>query len=386
MAKYSNEVIYNIITKFDSSGINKLKNELNQLKQLVTNLSSGANPFGKNFSTNDVQKYHKAIDSLQTSITRCFNPSTGMLNLKQFNTELSNGTIKTKELAEVFKNTGAKGAASFNNIVTTVTKLTPAATRANSALSKMATTMANTVRWGITASIFQGFTTEISNAINYMKNLDESLTNIQMVTQSSKEDMRELALYANQAAQSLAATTTDYTNAVKVFVQEGYSTSEAQQYADLSIKMANTSEQDTATTSDQITAYRNAFQLNYEQTVQGMDKIASVANTTASSVQELMVASQRAASVAQSVGASQDQFLSSIATIESVTRQSAEEIGNGLKTIYQRFADIQISGEADDGVDYGQYSSALKKVGVDVLDESGKFKGMDQIFSELQEV
>lgn len=226
----------------------------------------------------------------------------------------------------------------------------------------------------------------ISGAVTYVKELDESLTNIQMVTNSSKEDMRDLAQYANQAAQSLASTTTDYTNAVKIFVQEGYSSSEAKQYANLSTKMANVSEQDTATTSDQITAYRNAFQLNYEETSSAMDKIASVANTTASSVEELMTASQRAASVAQSVGASEDQFLASVATIESVTRQSAEEIGNGLKTIYQRFADIQVGSSTEDGVDYGQYAQALKTVGVDVLDASGQFKGMDQIFSELQEV
>ena len=219
-----------------------------------------------------------------------------------------------------------------------------------------------------------------------MKDLDESLTQIQMVTNSSKEDMRELAQYANNAAQALGSTTTDYTNAVKVFVQEGFSEKESKQYANLSTKLANVSEQNTSVTSDQITAFRNAFQLDYEQTVSAMDKVANVANNTASNVNELMTASQRAASVAQAVGSSQESFLAAIATIESVTRQSAEEIGNGLKTIYQRFADIKVSGTTDDGVDYGQYAKALKSIGVDVLDAAGEFKGMDQILKETQEV
>ena len=226
----------------------------------------------------------------------------------------------------------------------------------------------------------------VQGAVSYMKDLDESLTNIQMVTNSSKEDMRELALYANNAAQALGSTTTDYTNAVKVFVQEGFSEKESKQYANLSTKLANVSEQNTATTSDQITAYRNAFQLDYKQTVEAMDKVANVANNTASNVNELMTASQRAASVAQAVGSSQDSFLAAIATIQSVTRQSAEEIGNGLKTIYQRFADIKVSGKTEDGVDYGQYAKALKQIGVDVLDAQGEFKGMDQILKETQEV
>lgn len=226
----------------------------------------------------------------------------------------------------------------------------------------------------------------IQGAVSYMKDLDESLTQIQMVTNSSKEDMRELAQYANVAAQALGSTTTDYTNAVKVFVQEGFSEKESKQYANLSTKLANVSEQNTQTTSDQITAYRNAFQLDYKQTVEAMDKVANVANNTASNVSELMTASQRSASVAQAVGASQDSFLAAIATIESVTRQSAEEIGNGLKTIYQRFADIRVGKTLEDGADYGEYAQALKKVGVDVLDMEGNFKGFDQILTELQEV
>jgi TP901 family phage tail tape measure protein len=281
---------------------------------------------------------------------------------------------------------GSRGTMAISNLSNALLSMNRGAVTVNSTLSKVANTFSNTVRWGITASIFQEMMSSVQGAVSYMKDLDESLTNIQMVTNSSKEDMRELAKYANQAAQALGSTTTDYTNAVKVFVQEGFSESESKQYANLSTKLANVSEQNTATTSDQITAYRNAFQLDYEQTVEAMDKVASVANNTASNVNELMTASQRAASVAQAVGSSQDSFLASIATIESVTRQSAEEIGNGLKTIYQRFADISVGKTAEDGVDYGQYASALKSIGVDVLDVTGNFKGFDQILQELQEV
>ena len=281
---------------------------------------------------------------------------------------------------------GAQGTRAINSLASSVLTLNKDAITMNSTLSKIANTFGNTVRWGITASIFQEMMSSIQGAVSYMKNLDESLTQIQMVTNSSKENMRELAQYANNAAQALGSTTVDYTNAVKVFVQEGFSESESKQYANLSTKLANVSEQNTAVTSDQITAYRNAFQLDYEQTVAAMDKVANVANNTASNVNELMTASQRAASVAQAVGSSQDSFLAAIATIESVTRQSAEEIGNGLKTIYQRFADIKVGDSTEDGVDYGQYANALKSVGVDVLDTAGQFKGMDQILSELQDV
>ena len=385
MAKYSNQVVYDIKTTLDASGITKLQSELAKVQSTLNSLK-GKEGFKLGFNIDELESYREEIEKLSKVLTTTFNTRTGMLDLNKFNVALKNGSINAERLGAAFKATGNQGKIAFNSLVTSITTLNKNAITANSTLTKIANTFGNTVRWGITASIFQEMLGSVQGAVSYMKDLDESLTNIQMVTGSSKEDMRELAKYANNAAQALGSTTTDYTNAVKVFVQEGFSESESKQYANLSTKLANVSEQNTATTSDQITAFRNAFQLDYEQTVAAMDKVANVANNTASNVNELMTASQRAASVAQAVGSSQDSFLAAIATIESVTRQSAEEIGNGLKTIYQRFADIKVSGKTEDGVDYGQYAKALKQIGVDVLDAQGEFKGMDQILKETQEV
>ena len=337
-------------------------------------------------SNDEIKKSIGEINKLQQAITQCFNPKIGTLDLAKFNNVIKQQHISLNQVNSDWGRMGVEGRTALNSLVTSLTTINKSAITANTTLNKIANTFGNTVRWGITSSIVQGLMNSVQGAVSYMKDLDESLTNIQMVTGQSKEDMRELAQYANNAAQALGSTTTDYTNAVKVFVQEGYSATESKEYANLSTKLANVSEQDTATTSDQITAYRNAFQLDYQQTAEAMDKVANVANNTASNVNELMTASQRSASVAQSVGASQDSFLASIATIESVTRQSPEEIGNGLKTIYQRFADITTGKSTEDNVNYGQYAEALKSIGVDILDAEGKFKGFDNILGELQGV
>jgi len=384
MAKYSNVVEYNIVTDVDTSGIIKLQNELTKLKQSLKFDKSGFSQLG--FDDAKIEKSIQKVNQLQTAIAAAFNPKIGTIDLSKLNASLQKEHTSLQMIVKDWEQMGTRGTMAISNLSNALLSMNKGALNVNTTLSKIANTFGNTVRWGITASIFQEMMSSVQGAVSYMKDLDESLTQIQMVTNSSKEDMRELAQYANSAAQALGSTTTDYTNAVKVFVQEGFSERESKQYADLSIKLANVSEQDTATTSDQITAFRNAFQLDFEQTAAAMDKVANVANNTASNVNELMTASQRAASVAQAVGASQDSFLASIATIESVTRQSAEEIGNGLKTIYQRFADIKAGGSAEDGVDYGQYANALKSIGVDVLDATGQFKGMDQILQETQEV
>ena len=49
-------------------------------------------------------------------------------------------------------------------------------------LNNMATTMANTVKWGITSSIFNNMTRSVQDAFYYVKGLNSSLTDIRIVT------------------------------------------------------------------------------------------------------------------------------------------------------------------------------------------------------------
>ena len=324
----------------------------------------------------------KRIAELQTALSKNYNSKLGVLNTKQFTNSISS----LSQLAATFDRAGVAGQAAFGNLATKMSTIQIATKEVSSSWEKLQTTMANTARWGITSAIFQGITSSVMDAVSYVKELDESLTQITMVSGESRDNMKDFAAYANKAAASLGSSTTDYTNAVKVFVQEGFSLNESKEQATQATILGNVSEQDTSTTADQITAYRNAFGLSIEDMNSSLDKLANTANSTAADVGELMTAAQKAASTAAAVGASEDSFLASIATIQSVTRESAENIGNGLKSIYTRFADVSMGETTDDDVNLGQYAQALKSAGVNITDGSGNLKSMDTILSELQEV
>jgi TP901 family phage tail tape measure protein len=89
--------------------------------------------------------------------------------------------------------------------------------------------------------------------------------------------------------------------------------------------------------------------------------------------------------MANAVGVSGEQLAAQIATIESVTREAPEQIGNGLKTLYARFSDIKL-GKTDDGVDLGKVTETLDKIGVNVLDKFGNIREMDNILEDLMDV
>ena len=90
--------------------------------------------------------------------------------------------------------------------------------------------------------------------------------------------------------------------------------------------------------------------------------------------------------MANTVGVSGEQLAAQIATIESVTREAPEQIGNGLKTLYARFSDISQGGEDEEGVKLGDVTQELNKIGVQVLDQFGNIRDIGDIMEDLMVV
>lgn len=379
--KYSNSIEYNISTKFDSSGITKLKSELAQVELKLQNMGNKNQLF-------KFDEYRAQIQGLGDALTEAFNPSLGIINLQQFKTALKENQVTAQGLRDAFKAAGADGQVAFNNLIGQIGRLDTGIKRTSSAVDKMFVTFSNTFRWGLVSSFWSQFLNAIHSSVEYTKQLDDSLTQIMLVTDYNRESMNEYAKAANEAAKAVGQTTVGMTNASLIFAQQGYDLNQSQQLATLSAKLANASQQDTAATSDQITAYMNAYGLqdDMEALSQAMDNWARIANISAADVEEIALASQRAASMANAVGVSGEALAAQIATIESVTREAPEQIGNGLKTLYARFSDLKLGKDDEDGIGLGKVTSTLQAIGVQVLDAFGNVRDMDDIMEDLMVV
>lgn len=383
MAKYSNTVEYNISTKLDSSGLTKLQTEIQKIElSLQKNANRGL------LSSSEVEKARTQLEGLGTALTKAFNPSLGTLDLTKLQSNLKGTEVTAEGLGRAFQLAGTQGEVAFNDLIGQLGRLDTGLAQSNSALDKMFTTFSNTFRWGLVSSFFSNFMNSIHQSVDYVKELDDSLTQIMLVTDYNRDAMNQYAKSANEAAKAVSMTTTGMTNASLVFAQQGYDLNQSQELATLSAKLANASQQDTATTSDQITAYMNAYGLqnSMEELTQQMDNWALIANISAADVSELAQASQRAASMANTVGVSGEQLAAQIATIESVTREAPEQIGNGLKTLYARFSDISAGGEDEEGVSLGDVTKQLNDLGVQVLDQFGSIRDIGDIMEDLMVV
>lgn len=375
ISKYSNTVEYNLRTKVDTSGVIQLQKQFVNLNAEITKLSSK-----KIIDDKQVAQARKSIETIQNALSSSFNSTLGIFDLSKFQKSLdglSLGNLQ-KTLEKV-----PNGTQAFNNMLGTIGQMDTKFKSISSTVDKMFNTFGNTVRWGITASIFQSMQNDLGRAVEYVKELDTSLNNIRIVSGMSAQQMRDFSLYANEAAKNLGQSTTAFTDAALIFIQQGLDMDTSKYLGDLTLRMANVTQQDTATASEQITSIMNGYNMTLEETTNAIDVLANVAAQGASDMEELATAESRVAATASTLGVSQEQLAAQISTIISVTRQAPEVVGNALRSIYSRMADLKLGDTLEDGVDLGRFSSVVESVGVEVLDATGNLRNMGDIIEDL---
>lgn len=346
----------------------------------------GTTSSNTDYIASNVQAAARAALDLQQNLRAAINPDTGNLNLEAFNANLRASGRTLADYQALLSSLGPSGQETFMNLARAIQQADEPLVRTNRLMSDLWTTMRNTVRWQITASALQGFTGAISEAYRYAQDLNESLTNIRIVTEYSTEQMRDFAQYANESAQRLSTTTTDYTDAALIYYQQGLSEEEVQNRTETTIRLAQAAGISTREASEELTAIWNNFYDGSQSLEYYADVLVRLGADTASSSEEISEGLQQFAAVADAVGLSYEYAASALATITATTRESANTVGTALRTLFARFQGLQLGETLEDGVDLNKYSTALETVGVQVLDVNGNLRDMDNILADLGSV
>lgn len=365
-------------TTLDASGITQLQGQLASISTQLDQMQSK-----KLISPKEVYAAQRDIKQLGDALSSSLNPQTGLLDLSQFQKQLSG--LSLSQLEQSMSKVGSTGQIAFGNMIGQIGRIDTSFKSISSFADKIFNTMGNTVRWGVTASIFQTIQNSLYRAVDYVKELDTSLNNIRIVTSASNEDMRDFALYANQAAQSIGASTTSFTDAAQLYAQNGFNEEDYTRLAEITTKVANVTQQDTTAVSEQITALMAGYNMSIDQVEESLGGMAVVAAASAADLEELATAEQKVASTANSLGVSHEQLTAQIGTIVSVTRQAPESVGNAMRTLYARIADLQMGETLEDGTTLGNLSGTLANIGINVLDAEGNLRNLGDVLEELQD-
>ena len=367
--------------KIDKTSLNDLKTELLSIQKLTTaDYGKGKHSQASQLAQ-ELKQIKQSAAEVQTALDKSFNTNLGTLNIVKFNQELKK--LDINRIATDFNRAGASGQSAFRNLVTQTLTTNLQLKETHKLLDSIATSMGNTIKWGVTSSIFNTMTSSVEKAWSFSKSLDTSLNSIRIVTGKSADEMERFAKQANKASQNLGRSTRDYTDASLIYYQQGLGDEEVAARTETTLKAANVTGQSGAEVSEQLTAVWNGYKVQAEETEMYVDKLAAVAASTASDLEELSTGISKVASAANTAGVDIDELTAQVATIVSVTREAPETIGSALKTIYARLGDLKVDGVDEFGVSLGQVSGQLEAVGVQVLDESGNMRDMGDIITDL---
>ncbi len=250
---------------------------------------------------------------------QAFNQGTGKLDLVAFENSLKSSGRTLKDYANSLISIGTEGQKAFLNVATAIQKAELPALRTGKIFDQLWITMKNTMRWQITSTALNSFVGTIESAYGYAQDLNESLTNIRIVTENSAEDMAKFAQQANEAAKALSTTTVEYSDAALIYYQQGLTEQEVLDRTETTIKMANAAGISAQTASDQLTAVWNNFYDGSKSLVYYADVMVRLGADTASSSDEISEGIQQFASVADTVGLSYEYAASALATVTATT-------------------------------------------------------------------
>lgn len=357
------------------ANLKDLQNTLNEISNLK--LEPGTN------LNKSLQEAISSADILSQHLNAAMDVKTGNINVDKFAASISKSGQSVLQLSNNLLKAGMTGEKAFTQLQNGLTMANIRLTKSNSLLGEFAKTLANTVRWQISSTILHGFMGTLQSAYGYAQDLNKSLTNIQIVTQQTSEQMEAFAERANKAAKALSASTLAYTDAALIYYQQGLDDSTVKARTDVTIKMMNVTGKSAEEISSQMTAIWNNFDDGTKSLEYYADAITALGASTASSSKEIAEGLQKFAAVADTVGLSYEYATAALATVVAETRQSADIVGTAFKTLFSRLEGLKLGETLEDGVDLNKYSKALQVVGVNILDANNNLKAMDTILDDL---
>lgn len=363
-------------------GLNVETKSIQSLKTTLQNLQK-IRPVDFGGTREELKQVQKTATQVEEALRKAFNINLGSLNIGKFNTELQKINGGLDGVYRQFSKLGGQGQTAFSEIAKTALTSNFQLKETNSLIQQMGTTLVNTIKWNIASSAINSFTQGVQSAFTYVKSLDAALTDIRIVTGDSQQKMQQFAASANKAAQALGRSTMDYTKSALTFYQQGLSDEDVAVRTEAVLKAQNITGTG-AEMADYMTAVWNGYKVANEQAELYVDKLAAVADSSASDMSQLAIAMSRVASTANNMGVDVDQLNAQIATVVATTRQAPESVGTAFKTIYTRLNDIK-TGADEAEISLGNYSGKMASIGFNVLDTNGRLRDTGQIMEEIGE-
>jgi len=245
-----------------------------------------------------------------------------------------------------------------------------------------------TIEYATSIGLVYGALNQIKQGIQYIKDLNKELTNIQVLQiegASSDKEIADLSMQYNDLAKSLGTTTIEVTKGSVEWLRQGKSIKETQELLKSTMYLSKLGALDSAQATEYLTAILNGFNMEASNSERVVDKLVAIDNIAATSAGELATAMQYSSSVASQAGVSFDSLAAMIGAVSSNTRLSAEMIGTAFKTMFVRMQEVKAGAIDETGMSLNKVEKTLSSVGIALRDSKDSFRPLEEVIADVAE-
>lgn len=225
----------------------------------------------------------------------------------------------------------------------------------------------------------------IQNMIDTIYDLDEALTNLRIVMNSSVEDAQSLLYSYNQMAQELGSTTKSVADAAVEWQRQGFNLDETNTLIKDSMILSITGFIDSEEATTALTSAMKGYQVSVDEALDIVDKFVATDQVAATSAGDLAIALSKTAANAKLAGLSMDEVIAQLAVVNEVMQEAPESTGTFYNTMLSRMGMIK-SGRLEDpetGESLSDVETTLSGLGIQLRDSDREFRNFGQVLDEV---
>ena len=380
------------ITNFDNLITQKIQKLNSDIKDAQT----------KGSNVENLDKYQKQADALKAfkdAIDDAFG-TTVQTQIQNTNQQLGEAANKLQQGQQQQIQNAAAGYRNFANAMgqagQKAQSLTGNIQGSTDAIARQKEELSNVVsrfaQFGTMAGIIRTFTRVVRSAFQSVKELDEAMNSIAVVTDYTTKDLWNQIDAYTAMAQATGSTIKGSYEVAQLYYQQGLTDAEVMAATNETLKMARISNIEYSKATDYATAAIKGFGLAYQDLTHINDVYSNLAAKTAADTEEISIAMSKVASIAHSTGMELETTAAFLTQIIATTREAPETAGTALKTVIARFAEVkklisegELTGTDEEGteIDVNNIETALKTAGVALRDTTGQMRDLDDVFIEL---
>lgn len=304
-------------------------------------------------------------------------------SINQYGEEISQCTVKVKTANNQWQTYNA----TINNTTGELRVLKGQTTEIINSQMNLSTMLKSAIErfavWGVAMKVWTSVGNAVKDCTAYVKDLNEAMTNIRVVTMDTKEATEDLLDTYNQLGQELGADTLDIAEGAIDWLRQGYDQADTAELVKDSTILSKLALIDNAEATEYLTSALKGYKLEAQDAIGVIDQLVSIDLEAATSAGDMAEAMSRTANMARTTGVEMNELLGMIATIAETTQMSASTVGNAMKTVFSRMSNVKAGVDNFEGEALNDVEKTLNRVGIALRDNQGNWYDFYDVLDEV---